>query len=516
VSAPRLAAALALALLASVCLAQPAGVVRVGSKNFTEQEILGEIVAQLIERTTDLRVERRFGLGGTDICHAALEAGQIDAYVEYTGTALLSILKRDVIASSDDAYRVVASEYRDRFGLEWLPPIGFNNTYAMSVREADAEASGWLTMSDLAADAGSLTGGFPSEFMERPDGYPGMREVYGLDLAGVREMDIGLMYTALDQEQVDLICAFATDGRLEEYDLRVLADDRGFFPPYDAAPVFTAKILARHPAIRDALVSIAGTIPDEAMRRLNYEVDVLKRPVPEVARRWIDARLGVAPASAPPADADPADRPGLIDLAIARRGALLDKTLEHLWLTLLGAGIAMAIGVPLGVLVHRRAAARGPVLTFTEIMQTIPSLALLAFLFAVYGVLGQRPAVTALVLYALLPIVLNTFTGLREIPAQIIQAADGVGMSARQRLLRVELPLAAPIIIAGIRTATVLTVGIATLSTYIGAGGLGDFIARGLARNDTRLTLLGAIPAALLAVALSLVIRLIERALRRA
>ena len=188
---------------------------------------------------------------------------------------------------------------------------------------------------------------------------------------------------------------------------------------------------------------------------------------------------------------------------------------EHLGLTALAMVIAILIGVPTGILIHRHRAAVPLVLSATEIMQTIPSLAMLAFLFAVYGVLGATPAVTALVLYALLPIVVNTFTGLKELSAEIIEAADGVGMSGRQRLWMVELPLALPMIVAGIRTSTVWTVGIATLSTYIGAGGLGDFISRGLARNDARLTLLGAVPAAMMAVTLSLGIRLVERRLRR-
>jgi len=199
-----------------------------------------------------------------------------------------------------------------------------------------------------------------------------------------------------------------------------------------------------------------------------------------------------------------------------RRAELWQKVLEHLGLTALAMAIAILIGVPTGILIHRHRAALPLVLGATEIVQTIPSLAMLAFLFAVYGILGMTPAVTALVLYALLPIVVNTFTGLKELSPEIIEAADGVGMSGRQRLWRVELPLALPMIVAGIRTSTVWTIGIATLSTYIGAGGLGDFISRGLARNDPRLTLLGAVPAAMMAVVLSLGIRLVERRLRKA
>lgn len=489
--------------------------IRIGAKNFTEQEILGELVAQLIERGSEWRVVRRFGLGGTDLCHAALLAGEIDLYVEYTGTGLLNILKRDVIANPDLAYRTVARNYRLRFDLEWLPPIGFNNTYAIAVRADDAALRGWRRLSDLAADAAGLHGGFTSEFMERPDGLPGLRAAYGLAIGRTTDLDPGLMYEALNRGQVDLIGAFATDGRIAEYNLAVLEDDRGFFPPYDAAPVVRSEVLARLPRLREVLATLAGTIDDETMRRMNHAVDVLKRSPADVAREWIEDRLGERPAREEAQERDAGDARGVFALAIERRGEVARKVGEHLVLTALGTSMAVLIGVPLGILIHRRDAARGAVLAFTEIVQTIPSLAMLAFLFALYGLLGTAPAVTALVLYALLPIVLNTFTGLREVPRQVIEAADGLGFSSRQRLWMVELPLAAPVIIAGIRAATVLTVGIATLSTYIGAGGLGDFIARGLARNDSRLTLLGAVPAAVMAVVLSLLIRLIERMVRR-
>jgi osmoprotectant transport system permease protein len=479
--------------------------VRVGSKNFTEQEILGELVAQLIERHTDLDVERKFGLGGTGLCHAALVEGQLDVYVEYTGTALLNVLNHPTVSDPDEALRIVREAYRKRFDLEWLEPIGFNSTYAITVRDSQAEREGWAKISDLSEAAPRLRAAFTSEFMERPDGYPGLKKVYGFAFKSAKDVDPGLMYEACANGQVDVICAFATDGRIDAYDLRVLKDDKGFFPPYDAAPVVRGALLRRHPAVRAALAPLAGAIDDATMRRMNYAVDELGYRPREIATRWLDA--GEVPRTPKSG--------GFFAMLSRRRGVVARKTLEHLILTGAAMGIAIALGVPIGVLIHRFRRASAYVLAVTEIMQTIPSLAMLAFLFAVYRMLGTAPAITALVLYALLPIVLNTFTGLKEVSPQIVEAADGMGMSRRQRLWMVELPLALPVVVAGVRTATVWTVGIATLSTYIGAGGLGDLIARGLARNDAQLTLLGAVPAAVMAVVLSLGIRLVERWLRK-
>ncbi len=501
---------------AAPSVAQEADTVRIGSKNFTEQEILAELVAQLIERHTDLRVERTFGLGGTGVCHAALVAGELDIYVEYTGTALLNVLKHEVRTNADDVYQIVAKAYRERFELEWLPPMGFNNTYAITVRATHADEHGWQAISDLRNIADRLSAGFTAEFMERPDGYPGLRRAYGFDFGRTADLDPGLMYKALADGQVDVICAFATDGRIAAYSLRVLLDDGSFFPPYDAAPVIRTALLREHPEVGDALASLAGTINDQTMRRLNYAVDEQRRTPSSVASEWIESRVVGIPQ--PTAAATPLQPDGVVGFwatVAARRAELWQKVLEHLALSALAMAIAILIGVPTGILIHRHRAALPLVLGATEIVQTIPSLAMLAFLFAVYGILGMTPAVTALVLYALLPIVVNTFTGLKELSPEIIEAADGVGMSGSQRLWMVELPLALPMIVAGIRTSTVWTIGIATLSTYIGAGGLGDFISRGLARNDPRLTLLGAVPAAMMAVVLSLGIRLVERRLRK-
>lgn len=503
------AVAIAAALLLAAGAHARGGVVVIGSKAFTEQEVLAAIAAELIERTTELRVQRRFGLGGTDLCHAALRSGQIDLYIEYTGTALVNVLGRDPEVAPASAWLQVSRAYRERFDLVWLPPIGFNNTYAIAVRREAAEREGWATLSNLADDSAELGAGVPAEFMERSDGMPGLMRRYGMRFGSVREIDPGLMYEAVASGQVDVISGFATDPRLDAYGLAVLEDDRRFFPPYDAAVVVRADTLARHPSLHDALSLLAGAIDDGQMRALNAQVDLERRSPREVARAWVAARLGDA-AVAP--DTAPAPAPSFLGLALERRGELGRKALRHLGLTAAGVGLAIAIGLPLGVLIHRVTPARAPVLAGAEIVQTIPSLAMLAFLFAVYGLLGVLPAVTALVLYALLPIVLNTFTGLRGVPAGVVEAARGVGMTPMQRLRMVEIPLALPVLIAGIRAAAVLTVGIATLSTYIGAGGLGDYIARGLARNDPRLTLLGAVPAALMAVALSLTIRGLERA----
>ncbi|MFQ5528121.1 MAG: glycine betaine ABC transporter substrate-binding protein [Thermoanaerobaculia bacterium] len=264
--------------------------VRIGSKNFTEQLLLGELMAQLIEANTDLRVERRFNLGGTMICHGALASGEIDLYAEYTGTALTAILEQPVIADPDRAHETVTREYRERFSAEWLRPFGFNNTYAITVRGSDATGRKLQTISDLAAVSGTLRAAFPSEFGERPDGYPGLRRAYGLEFREVRDVDPGLMYQAIASGEVDVISAFATDGRIAAFDLQPLEDDRGFFPPYQAAPVVRTELLQAHPGLREVLDLLAGHLDDTTMQRLNFEVDEKKRRPGDVARESLESQ----------------------------------------------------------------------------------------------------------------------------------------------------------------------------------------------------------------------------------
>jgi glycine betaine/choline ABC-type transport system substrate-binding protein len=263
--------------------------VRIGTKNFTEQFILGEMMKQIIQAKTDLAVDLQGNLGGTMICHGALEKGEIDLYAEYTGTGLTAILKQKVIADPDAAFRAVAEGYDRQFDCTWLSSFGFNNTYAVTVRAADAESNGWKTVSDLAGASSGLKAGFTAEFIERPDGYPKLRELYGLAFGKVHDLDPGLMYEAVAHKEVDVICAFATDGRIAAYDLSPLADDKGAFPPYHAAPVVRTVVLKAHPGLGEALGLLAGKLDDAVMQELNFEVDEKKRTPSDVAREFLDS-----------------------------------------------------------------------------------------------------------------------------------------------------------------------------------------------------------------------------------
>jgi osmoprotectant transport system permease protein len=265
-------------------------IIRIATKNFTEQLILGEMMAQLIEAKTEIKVKRRFNLGGTMICHSALVNGEIDLYAEYTGTGLTAILKHSVISDPEKALRYVTKVYHERFKLHWLKPFGFNNTYAITVRTADAEKNNWNTISDLQVLAQGLRAGFTAEFAERPDGYPGLRQTYRLQFKEVRDFDPSLMYEAVAKKEVDVICAFATDGRIASYHLKPLKDDRQFFPPYHAAPVIREDILKKYPKIGDVLELFGGIIDDTAMQQLNFEVDAKQRKIEEVVTEFLNEK----------------------------------------------------------------------------------------------------------------------------------------------------------------------------------------------------------------------------------
>jgi osmoprotectant transport system substrate-binding protein len=260
----------------------------VGAKNFTESDLLAEIVAQQIERRTGLPVERKLHLGGTFVCQRAITNGDIDLYVEYTGTAFTAILKQPPIADRDSVYRVVAAEYQRTFQLAWTEPLGFNNTFAILVRRADAEKYGLRSIGDLARVAPRWKAGFGYEFLERADGFPGLAQRYDLRFSQPpTAMDLGLTYRALAEGRVDVIAGNSTDGQIATLNLIALADDRGYFPPYQAAPVVRAAVLERYPAVRAALRELGGKISDDEMRRLNAQADVAHQDIADIARAWL-------------------------------------------------------------------------------------------------------------------------------------------------------------------------------------------------------------------------------------
>jgi len=264
--------------------------VTVGGKNYTEQDVLVEIVKQTIEGNSDIKVTAKPFLGGTNVVATALDRGDLDIYVEYTGTSLLHILKLPLESDSAKAYEVVKKAYEEQKKITWLKPLGFNNTYTLTMRREHAEALGVEKFSDLVPLAPTLTFACEAEFMERPDGYPGLKAAYNLEFSKVSSMDVGLMYGAVRDGQVDVIDAYATDGRIPAFDLKVLKDDKNFFPPYDAAPIIRQDTLAKYPELEEILNRLAGKLNDQEMAKLNAQVDLEKKAPRDVAAQWLKAQ----------------------------------------------------------------------------------------------------------------------------------------------------------------------------------------------------------------------------------
>ena len=475
-----------LLLAAATAQAEP---LVVGSKRFTESYILGELIVQTA-RAAGAEVEFRPGMGGTAILYEALRTGAIDLYPEYTGTIAREILQGEARASLESLNARLAP-----LGLAASAPLGFNNTYAIGVRREVAEKRGLRRISDLAGQR-QLRLGFGHEFLGRRDGWPGLAAAYGL-AQHPRGLDHGLAYEALAAGKVDVIDLYSTDAKIARYDIAVLDDDRGFFPAYDAVLLHRADVPQRFPRAWHALAALEGSIDAERMRRMNAAAELEGRSFAEAAR----LHRGAAPGSAPAR--------GFLDVLLGPD--LWRLTREHLLLVFASLAASVAAGVPLGVAAARWARAAQPILGAVGVIQTIPSLALFAFLIALTGAIGTWPALVALFLYALLPIVRNTHAGLAGVGAGMRDAARALGLSARQTLWRIELALALPTILAGVKTSAVINVGTATIAAFIGAGGYGERIASGLALNDNVMLLAGAIPAAALALIVQGTFELTER-----
>ena len=479
----------------------------IASKPFAESYVLAEMFAQLLE-ARGVRVDRRPGFGATELAFAAVRSDAIDVYPEYTGTGLTAILHEKPAASAAAAFQRVSSEFRSRYGIRWLAPLGFENTYAIAVRRATSDSLGLRSLSELAKASSRLRAGLTPDFIGRPDGLPGIQAAYGIRLADVRALGPAVKYQALAAGQVDVIDGYSTDGLIARYDLVVLADDRHFFPPYQAAAVVSRRLATENPRAIAALGELSGRLDEPTMRALNKRVEVDGVPVAVVARDALRA-LSLIDVSTQAAGDEPT-RGGLVSYLASQRATLARLTARHIELVVLSLLAAILIALPLGLLLERGAHRAEAVIRGVGVLQTLPGIALLAFMIPVLGI-GVRPALVALVLYSLYPIVRNTFTGVRDADPAAVSAARALGMTDGQILREVRLPLAAPVIMAGIRTAAVIDVGTATLAAFIGAGGLGEPIVAGLALSDQRMVLSGAIPAALLALLVDGALALVER-----
>lgn len=456
----------------------------IGSKTFTESYLLAEMMAQLLE-SRRIPVERRTGLGGTLVAFQALLSGEIDAYAEYSGTISQVILNMDSDSTEGELAAALAP-----LGVDLLPRLGFNNTYALTVTRETAAQYALGNISDL-TDHPELRFGLSHEFRDRPDGWPGLKQAYDLpqDSSGIEH---GLAYQALLESEIDVTDAYSTDGDLLRYDLVVLEDNLEFFPSYLAVLVARTDL---DTDAKEALSLLADRLDDATMRSLNAEVVVEERTFAEVAGAFL---LGQ----------------GLITSVQAETQSLWPRlgrnTLVHLKLTGIAVLLACFAGLGLALTVYRSPSLSAAVLYIAGLLQTIPSIALLALLIPIAGV-GQVPAIIALFLYSLLPIARNAITALLTIDPLLRRVAVALGLTEIQQLRHVYVPLALPHVLTGVRIAAVVSIGTATLAAFIGAGGLGEPIVTGLALNDTGLILQGAIPAALLAVCAELFFEGLER-----
>ena len=460
---------------------------KVGSKRFTESYILGEIIVKAAGDAV-----HRPGLGNTGILVAALKSGSIDLYPEYSGTIAKELLKLEGNPGIAELNRALAS-----LGLAVAVPLGFSNSYALAMRSERAQALGIRSLGELAKHP-ALRLGLSQEFLGRADGWPGLKGAYGLPFAAPAGLDHGLAYEAIAAGRIDVMDIYTTDAKIERFELHILVDDRGFFPRYDALLLYRLDVPQRFPEAWARLQRLQGRIDARTMIRLNAAAELQGKSFSEAA--------------------------ALLDSAFKSENKTERKftsvlfgpdfwrlTGEHLVLVFVSLAASIAAGIPLGILSHKVKAMTQVVLGVVGVIQTIPALALFAFLIALLGAIGTVPALIALFLYALLPIVRNTHAGLEAVGKGMRQAALALGLSKQDRLWRIEIPLALPSILAGIKTSAVINVGTATIAAFVGAGGYGERIVSGLALNDNATLLAGAIPAAALALLVQAAFELGER-----
>lgn len=472
-----------------VFLSQPVSAqdpIRVGSKLFNESVILGEIITQKIENA-GFEVAYSDQLGGTRILWNALLTNELDIYPDYTGTIVYELLGEQNRLSIDEINQKI-----EVYGLRITNALGFNNTYALGMRRDQAEELGIEKISDLKVYA-DLRFGFSNEFLNRADGWPGIKSTYELTNTDVTGLDHDLAYRGLENENIDVIDLYSTDAEIDYYDIKVLEDDLAFFPEYEAVIVYRIDIDKEEQTL---LQELEGAISEQEMIAMNAAVKLDGRKDAVVASEFLKNSFGIK----------------LIEVSESRLDRLLVTTKDHLILVGVSLSLAIIIAIPFGILAYRVKRIEQLVLSVVGIMQTVPSLALLVFMIPLFGI-GTLPAMAALFVYSLLPIVRNTHAGLVSINTELKESAAALGLPKNTILRKIELPLALPSILAGIKTSAVINVGTATLGALIGAGGYGQPILTGIRLDDTALILEGAVPAAILALLAQWMFDLIEQKL---
>jgi osmoprotectant transport system permease protein len=467
--------------------AKTKGQIVIGSKIFTESYILSELAAQTIENSSDIEVSRKFGLGSTGMLFESLKSGAIDIYPDYTGTLAETILKDVNLKSLDDIRRAL-----DPLGLTISDSLGFNNTYALAVREDFAIKNNLVSISDLKKIDSRIRAAFSYEFMDRYDGYQGLVGQYSLKFNPkiVNRMEHTLVYKAISEDAVDLIEVYSTDANIKKYNLRVLIDDQQYFPLYQAVWVTSKKFVEKYPDEWSSLKNLRSTINEDKMLSMNSMADIDGIHFSSIITKYLGTKKNRVQSS-------------LYE-------EILLRTREHLWLVMASLIFSIIVGIPLGIVASRFKIAGKMILLLSSLIQTIPALALLCFLIPIFGV-GIKPALVALCLYSLLPVVLNTFTALQSVEDKHIENARAFGLSSFQTLIRIELPLGSSVILAGVKTATIVSIGTATLAALIGAGGYGALIVSGLSLNNIPTILAGAIPASVMALMAHFIFDFIER-----
>ena len=450
--------------------------IHVGSKKFTENVILGEIVTRLA-RSVDVPAQHRRELGGTRVLWNALVKGDIDVYADYTGT-----IRREILQQYNLQTEAEIHEKLDAFGIMMTRPLGFNNTYAIGMLESVAEKYGIRKISDLRRHP-ELKFGFTNEFMDRMDGWRGLRVHYQLPQTFVRGLDHDLAYRGIESESIHVIDMYSTDAEIEYYHLRILEDDLRYFPQYDAVLLYRADLENDAPRFLQQLRQLSGRIDESRMIAMNAQAKLDRIPESQIAADFIHVSFGI--------------QTEFSEDNLWQR--LKNHTVDHLILVAISLSAAIFLAIPLGILAVKIPGLEKIILGVVGIIQTVPSLALLVFMIPLLGI-GGPPAIMALFLYSLLPIVRNTHAGIRDIPPSIMESARALGLPPFARLRLIELPMASRMILAGIKTSAVINIGTATLGALIGAGGYGQPILTGIRLDDIGLILEGAVPAAVLAL----------------